>query len=126
MGAGAALALDGSLWFLPWHLPALAIGGVLVAAGIFTPLLNAPLITLLMTRTEPSVRAQAITFVLAANLLAGPMAYAVSGPLFSHWGTEPVLIVVAVGLAVCPLILARITVRPSDQTVPGPVAMRSS
>jgi hypothetical protein len=118
MGAGAALALDGSLWFLPWHLPALAIGGVLVAAGIFTPLLNAPLITLLMTRTEPSVRAQAITFVLAANLLAGPMAYAVSGLLFSHWGTEPVLIVVAVGLAVCPLILARITVRASDQAAP--------
>jgi MFS family permease len=90
LGAGAALALD--------------------AAGVFTPLLNAPLLTLLMTRTAPEVRAQAITFVLTANLLAGPAAYALSGVLFSKWGIEPVLAVVAAGLLVCALILVRLAV----------------
>lgn len=110
LGAGAALALDAAVWFLPWHLPVLGIAAALVLAGVFTPLLNAPLLTLLMTRTAPEVRAQAITFVLTANLLAGPAAYALSGVLFSKWGIEPVLAVVAAGLLVCALILVRLAV----------------
>lgn len=110
MGAAAALAMDAAMWFVPWHLPAVALGAALALAGLFTPLLNAPLITLLMSRTAPQARAQAVTFVMTANLLAGPVAYAISGLLFSHWGTEPVLIAVAVGLLACALMLVRLAV----------------
>jgi MFS family permease len=111
MGAMAALALDAAIWFLPWHLPVVALGAALAVAGIFTPLLNAPLLTMLMTRTAPEARAQAVTFVLTVNLLAGPVAYAVSGTLFSSVGTEPVLAVVAVGLLVCGLLLVWVAAR---------------
>jgi hypothetical protein len=111
MGACAALALDAAVWFLPWRLPALALGAALALAGVFTPLLNAPLLTLLMTRTEPEARAQAVTFVLTANLLAGPIAYGLSGLLFSTWGTQSVLAGVAAGLLMCALILLRLAAR---------------
>ena len=117
MGAYAALALDAVLWFLPWHFPAAVVVVVLVSSGFFTPLLNAPLLTLLLSRTDPAVRAQAVTFVMTANLLAGPIAFAVSGFAFSGWGVEPVLAVVAAGLLVCALLLTRLafTVPPPEQ-----------
>jgi predicted MFS family arabinose efflux permease len=124
MGAAAALALDAALWFFPWHLPVVADGVILAAAGLFTPLLNTPLLTLLMTRTSPETRAQAVTFVLTANLLAGPLAFALSGVLFNAWGIERVLIVVAVGLFVCALLLGRLAL-PSDRATAAAAAVSS-
>jgi MFS family permease len=121
MGAGAALAIDAAVWFLPWHLPVVALAAALALAGVFTPLLNAPMITLLMTRTAPQSRAQAVTFVVATNLLAGPAAYALSGVLFSKWGTEPVLVAVAVGLLACALILVRLAAKGTGTVSEGTV-----
>lgn len=125
MGAAAALALDLVLWFFPWHLPVVADGAILAAAGVFTPLLNTPLLALLMTRTSPETRAQAVTFVLSANLLAGPLAFAVSGVLFNAWGIERVLIVVAAGLFVCALLLGRLAL-PGRVKAPAAAAVVSS
>lgn len=105
MGAGAAVLMCIPLWLLGIMLPAWGVGIVLGLSGIFTPLLNAPLITLLMLRTEHSARPMAITFLMTANLLAGPLGYFVAGPLLAHWGLRPVLLVVAAGLSVAALVL---------------------
>lgn len=107
LGAGAGLAMSAALWLLPWHEPVLVIGLAMVLAGIFVPLLNAPLMTLLMTRSAPEDRAQAVTFVVTANLIAGPVAYAVSGFCFEQWGLQNVLIIVAGGMLVGALVLVR-------------------
>lgn len=107
LGAGAALAMAAALWLLPWREPAVLIGLALVLAGIFVPLLNAPLMTLLMTRTKPDERAQAVTFVITANLIAGPLAYAASGFCFQAWGLQNVLVIVAAGMLTGALVLVR-------------------
>jgi len=62
MGALAAVALALPLWLLVLPLNAWEFGLVLLVSGVFTPMLNAPLITLLMLRTPAELRAQAITF----------------------------------------------------------------
>jgi predicted MFS family arabinose efflux permease len=107
LGAGAALAMAAALWLLPWHDPAVIIGLALFLAGIFVPLLNAPLMTLLLTRTALEERAQAVTFVVTANLIAGPVAYAVSGFCFEAWGIQNVLVIVAAGMLAGALVLVR-------------------
>jgi predicted MFS family arabinose efflux permease len=107
LGAAAALAMAAALWILPWQEPAVLIGLALVLAGIFVPLLNAPLMTLLMTRTSPEDRAQAVTFVVTANLIAGPLAYAASGFCFQAWGLQNVLLIVATGMLGGALVLVR-------------------
>ena len=70
MGALAAVALALPLWLLALPLNAWEFGLVLLVSGVFTPMLNAPLITLLMLRTPVELRARVITFVMTANLLA--------------------------------------------------------
>jgi predicted MFS family arabinose efflux permease len=117
LGAAAALAMAAALWLLPWREPAVVIGLALVLAGVFVPLLNAPLMTVLMTRTSIEERAQAVTFVVTANLIAGPVAYAVSGLLFQAWGIQTVLLIVAAGMLAGALVLARAVLAAGE---PGP------
>jgi predicted MFS family arabinose efflux permease len=120
LGAGAGLAMAAALWLVPWREPAALTGLGLVLAGFFLPLLNAPLMTLLMTRTAPENRAQAVTFVVTANLIAGPVAYAVSGFCFQAWGLQDVLIVVAAGMLAGALVLVRTAFSAEGAVPAGP------
>jgi len=101
--AGAGLAVP--LWFLPIGQPAATIAVIMVVSGIFVPLLNAPGFALLTTRPPAELRPQVMTFFVSANLLAGPLAYALAGPLFGHFGLERVLFVVAAGATGCAALL---------------------
>jgi predicted MFS family arabinose efflux permease len=105
MGAVAAVCMAIPLWLLPFVTPAWAVGTVLVVSGIFTPMLNAPLITLILLRTPPELRAQVITFVMTANLLAGPLGYALAGPLLGWTSIRAVLLLVSSGVSVAALVL---------------------
>ncbi|MFD0632354.1 hypothetical protein [Catenulispora yoronensis] len=90
---------------------------ILLASGIGVPMLNAPLISILSTHPPAELRAQVMTALVTANLLAGPLAYAVAGPLFTHWGTGRVLAVTAAGMTVCALPLVSLAAR-SAQSAP--------
>ncbi len=108
MGAMAAIALALPLWLLTLPLNPWEFGAVLLVSGIFTPMLNAPLITLLIVRTPPELRPKAITFVMTANLLASPAGYALSGQMFQHWGLRTTYIIVAGGISVAALLMTTI------------------
>jgi MFS family permease len=108
MGALAAVALALPLWLLALPLNAWEFGLVLLVSGVFTPMLNAPLITLLMLRTPPHLRVQAITFVMTANLVAGPAGYALAGPAFQYWGMRATFLLVAGGISVAALLMTTI------------------
>jgi MFS family permease len=108
MGALAAVALALPLWLLALPLNAWEFGLVLLVSGVFTPMLNAPLITLLMLRTPAGLRAQVITFVMTANLLAGPAGYALAGPAFQFWGLRATFLLVAGGISVAALLMTTI------------------
>lgn len=101
LGAIAAIGLAVPLWLLPIDQPAWTVAVLMAVSGVFIPMLNAPAFALLTTRPPAELRAQVMTFFVTASLLAGPLAYVVSGPLFSHFGLTPVLTGVAIGVTLC-------------------------
>lgn len=119
MGALAGVGVAAPLWLLVLPLDAWQFGLVLVASGLFTPMLNAPLITLITLRTPTAVRAHVMTFVMTANLLAGPVAYSLAGPALDALGLRPLLLVVAAGVSLAALLLltfAGLRVREEDRS----------
>ena len=105
LGALAGVALALPLWLLGLPLTAWQFGAVLLISGVFTPMLNAPLITLILLRSPEHLRAKVITFVMTANLLAGPLGYALAGPALDRFGLTAVLLVVAGGVTLAALTL---------------------
>jgi MFS family permease len=120
MGGLAAVALALPLWLLALPLTAWQLALILLVSGVFTPMLNAPLITLILLRTPEEVRAQTITFVMTANLLAGPLGYAIAGPALERWGISPVLLIVAAGISAAAVLLTtlmRYDTAPAEEQV---------
>lgn len=108
MGTAAGIGVAAPLWLLLMPLDAWQVGLVLVLSGVFTPMLNAPLITLVTLRSPRPMRAHAMTFVMTANLLAGPLAFGLAGPALDRLGTWPVLLVAAAGVSTAALVLLTI------------------
>jgi predicted MFS family arabinose efflux permease len=119
MGALGAAGVAIPLWLLVFPLPVWQFALVLLVSGLFTPMLNAPVITLIMLRTPAEMRAKVVTFVMTANLLAGPIAYSVTGPALDAFGLTPVFLVVAIGVssaAVVLMTMAGIRDEPAEAT----------
>ena len=70
---------------------------VLFVSSIFGPLVNAPLIGVITTRTPEALRAKVMTAVLTFALLAGPVGLLVVGPLLQGIGVYRVFLVIAAG-----------------------------
>jgi MFS family permease len=105
LGCIGGLALVVPLWFLPLPQPALSVVSIMAVCGIFIPMLNAPLFSLVSTRPPEALRAQVMTFITTATQLAGPVAYAVAGVLFGLFGLAPVQLAAVIGLTVCGAVL---------------------
>jgi MFS family permease len=111
LGAVGAVGLSVPLWLLVLELPAFQFGLVLFVSGLFTPILNAPVLTQIMLRAPEDVRTKVLTFVLTTNLLAGPLAYALTGPALDAWGLGPVYVIIACGVSMAAAIMVRIALR---------------
>jgi MFS family permease len=105
LAAIGAAGLAIPLWLLVVDLPEWQFALVLVISGLFTPVLNAPVITLMTLLAPTDVRAKVVTFILTMNLLIGPLAYALTGPMLDNWGVRPVYVFVAVGVSVASAML---------------------
>jgi len=120
MGAIGALCLAIPLWFLPLHQPAVTVGIILAVSGIFTSLLNSPLIALLTTRPPPAVRPHVVTLTVTSNFLAAPVAYALAGTLIAHAGLGTVQLAVAAALTACALLVfSLLGYEPTAQAAPA-------
>lgn len=85
--AGGAIVLAVlPLWILVATLPWEAVGAVMLACGLFVPLVNAPAMGLISTRPPAALRAKVMTAVMTASALGGPAGRVVVGPLFENWG----------------------------------------
>jgi predicted MFS family arabinose efflux permease len=111
LGAVALVALTVPIPLLGLPLPAAAVIAVLFTAAIFGPLVNAPLIGVLTTRTPEALRPKVMTGVITMALLAGPIGLLVVGPLLASWGPRPVLLFVAVGQFLASLPFAFVALR---------------
>ena len=97
LGGASLVALSLPLPLLAFDLPVAAIVAVLAVSSFFGPLVNAPLIGVITTRTPAALRAKVMTAVLTVAMLAGPLGLLVAGPLLESQGPHRVLLIVAAG-----------------------------
>jgi predicted MFS family arabinose efflux permease len=97
LGATAFVMLTLPVFALSLELPVPAVMTALAASSFFGPLVNAPLIGVITTRTPEALRAKVMTAVLTTAMLAGPIGMVVAGPLLESWGPRPVFLLVAAG-----------------------------
>ena len=97
LGATAFVILTLPVFALSLELPVPAVMTALAASSFFGPLVNAPLIGVITTRTPEALRAKVMTAVLTTAMLAGPIGMVVAGPLLESWGPRPVFLLVAAG-----------------------------
>ena len=114
LGAFAFVGLVVPLWLLGLDLPATGVMAVLFVSSIFGPLVNAPLIGVLTTRTPEALRPKVMTAVLTFALLAGPAALLVVGPLLAAIGAHGVFVVVAAGESVAVSLFVTVALRRRD------------
>ena len=96
---------------LPFDLPAAGVMAALFLSSIFGPLVNAPLIGVITTRTPEALRAKVMTAVLTFALLAGPLGLLVVGPLLEGIGVHKVFLVIAAGQTLAALPFALVALR---------------
>jgi MFS family permease len=122
LGAVSLVALSLPIFLLPLDLPAIGVMAALFASSIFGPLVNAPLIAVITTRTPQALRAKVMTAVLTFALLAGPVGLLAVGPLLEAWGPRPVFLLVAVGQLTATLFFAVVVLRRERPLAPAPDA----
>jgi MFS family permease len=119
LGAISLVALTLPIWLLGLDLPAIGVMAVLFTSAFFGPLVNAPLIGVITTRTPEALRPKVTTAVVTVALLAGPLALLVAGPLLENWGAQNVFFVVAAGELLATLPFAFVALR-RRETMPQP------
>jgi MFS family permease len=99
------------IWILAFAVPAWAAVLALAVSGLAAPFLNAPIITLLTVRTPPPLRGKVMTVTSSAEMAAGPVGYALTGPAFAGLGIAGAYVLVAAGLSFAMAILVRTLLR---------------
>jgi MFS family permease len=118
LAAIGIVALSLPIWLLGLDLPLWATMAALFASTIPQPLVNAPVIGLMTTRTPEALRPKLMTAVLTIAMLAGPVGLAAAGPLLQAFGTRPVFVIIAAGMTVFALYFASVALRFGPREVP--------
>jgi MFS family permease len=119
LAASVLLVATLPIWLLGLDLPAIGVMAVLFTYSLATPLINAPLIGLITTRTPVALRPKVMTAVLTFALLAGPVGMAAAGPLLEAWGPRHVFLLVAGGQLLGSIPFAAVALRRRGR-VPDP------
>jgi MFS family permease len=116
LGAVSFVALTLPVFALALELPVLGVMAALALSSFFGPLVNAPLITVITTRTPEALRAKVTTAVITTAMLAGPVGYLIAGPLLESWGPRTVFLLVAAGQLLATLPFLRVAFSESEGT----------
>lgn len=111
LAAFGIVAFSLPLWALVFPLPVAGVLVVLAATALFGPLVNAPLLGILTTRTPEALRAKVMTAVITVATLAGPIGLLVAGPLLEAVGPYGTFLVIAAGQTLAGLVFATIMLR---------------
>ena len=114
LGAVSFVCLSVPIWALAFTLPAPAVMAALFGSAFFGPLVNAPLIGVLTTRTPAALRAKVMTAVISVNTLAAPVGFLLAGQVLERWGVVPLFAAVVLGITWMAIVFAAITWRYSD------------
>lgn len=85
------------LWFvaieMPWPLLLVVFG----LFGLFAPLVNAPVLSILTVRPPQALRPKVLTAVMTVSLLIGPLGFLAVGQALQHVGIRMVALAIAAG-----------------------------
>ena len=123
LAAIGIIALSLPIWLLGLDLPLWATLAALFASTIPQPLVNAPVIGLMTTRTPEALRPKLMTAVLTIAMLAGPIGLIAAGPLLEAYGTRTVFAIIAAGMTVFALYFASVALRFGPRDVPDAPAL---
>jgi len=118
LAAFAIVALPLPIFLLSLDLPLWATMATLFVSTIPQPLVNAPVIGLMTTRTPEALRPKLMTAVLTVAMLAGPIGFAAAGPLLEELGTQAVFAIVAGGMTIFALYFSSVALRFGPREVP--------
>ena len=111
IAAVSIVAMMLPLWLLAVELPAWAVMLALVASAIPQPLVNAPVVSLIVGGAPEALRPKVMTALLTMAMLAGPLGLLAAGPLLERLGPRPVFLVIAAGMSFFACFFAWIAVR---------------
>lgn len=100
MATVGIVALPLPIWGLTLELPLQATMAALALSAFFGPLVNAPLLGQMTSRTPAALRPKVMTSVMTLAMLAGPLGIAAAGPLLELLGTRAVFGLIAAGMTV--------------------------
>lgn len=106
---------------LAFELPAWGVAATLFVTSIAGPLVNAPLLTLLTTRTPGALRAKALTATVTVATLAGPLGLLLAGRGLEWADARVVLVVAALGQLPFALVFAALAARGTGRGPAAPV-----
>jgi MFS family permease len=109
--AASIVAMPLPLWLLGIRIPWAAAMVVIGAFAFFTPLVNAPLIGIITTRTPPALRPKVMTAVLTLASAAGPLGFLVAGESLRWISLTTLFVLVAAGLTALGLAAAAVILR---------------
>jgi predicted MFS family arabinose efflux permease len=98
LSALAMVAMPLPLWLLSISMPWPAATVVLGAFAFFTPLINAPVVGILTTRTPEALRPKVMTAVMTVATLAGPLGFFGAGLALQHVSLFLVFFVIAAAM----------------------------
>jgi predicted MFS family arabinose efflux permease len=99
------------LWALVFHIPALAVIGVLFVSGVFNGLVNPSIHALLTLSAPPAIRARVMSALATLFMLSTPLGLAFAGPVLSTAGAHPVLVSFAAVQTVAMAMVSVLSVR---------------
>ena len=124
LSAAALVLLTAPVPLLALDLPVPAVMAVLFASSVFGPVVNSPLIAVIMTRSPEGLRPKVMTAVITSALVAGPVGLLVAGPMLVQFGARPTLLIIALGqfVATLPYAVAafRNRMQPQPAATPAP------
>jgi MFS family permease len=103
---------------LPWELVLV----VLAAFSFFTPLVNAPVVGVLMVRTPAALRPKVMSAVLTCASLAGPLGFFGAGEALRWISVQALFVIVAGTLTVAALAAAAVFLRERGLAESAPAA----
>src|SRR5439155_15154057 len=92
---------------MPWPVAAL----VVAAFAFFTPLINAPIISVLTVRTPEALRAKVMTAVMTVATIAGPLGFLAAGFALRSVSVTTVFVAVAAGMTLAGIAFAAALLR---------------
>lgn len=110
----ALLGLSLPIFLLGLELPAGAVLAVLAVSAVAGPLINAPLIGVITSRTPAALRPKVMTAVMTFALLAGPVGMVIAGPLLESWGPRPMFLLIAGGQLLATIPFVSVALRRGD------------